>query len=379
MTKINCIEDQRVRAQKFVPRMFYEYADGGSWAEDTYRANEKDWKKIKFNQKVGVDVGTRETSMNMLGKKLIMPVALSPVGLIGMHRADGEIHAARAAERFGVPFTLSTMSICSLEDVAKNTKEQFWFQLYVMRDREFIGRLIERARNANCSTLVVTVDLPILGNRYKDRNNGLSTPPKMTLKNILNLITKPSWCFEMSKTKRRNFGNVVGHVKGVNDMSSLADWVSSQFDPTLTWDDLAEIRKVWDRKLVIKGILNPEDAESAVSIGADAIVVSNHGGRQLDGAISTVQALCPIVDRVGGRVEVWVDGGIRSGQDILRAIALGANGVMIGRAYLYGLGASGEEGVLQTLNIMLNELDSTMALCGSSNLRDVDKSILRDL
>ncbi|MBR72706.1 MAG: alpha-hydroxy-acid oxidizing enzyme [Rhodospirillaceae bacterium] len=376
MALINCVEDQRVLAQKRVPRMFYEYADGGSWTESTYHSNEKDWQSIKLKQRVGVDVSSRNTIMPMLGLDLPMPVVLGPVGLIGMHRADGEILAAKSAEEFGVPFTLSTMSICSIEDVAEHTSKPFWFQLYVMRDRDFIRRLLSRAKDANCSTLMVTIDLPILGDRYKDRRNGLSTPPKLTIKNTINLVSKPNWCFQMIKTRRRYFGNVVGHVKGVDDMTSLSDWVSGQFDPSLTWKDIEGLRMNWDRKLVIKGIMDPDDAKSAVDIGADAIVVSNHGGRQLDGTLSTVSALPAILDRVGGDTEVWVDGGIRSGQDILKAIALGARGTLLGRAYLYGLGSNGQAGVTQTLKILKRELDMSMALCGKSSLSDVDTSIL---
>ena len=376
MTTIACIEDLRVKAKRNVPRMFYEYVDGGSWSESTYRANEKELSKIKFRQRVARDVTLRTSEMSMLGQHLPMPVALSPIGLAGMQIADGEIKAAQAAEKFGVPFTLSTMSICSIEDVAANSSKPFWFQLYVMRDREFVSRLIQRAKDANCSALMVTLDLQLMGQRHKDIRNGLSAPPKMTLKNIYDLLSKPHWCIGMLATKRRYFGNIVGHVQGVKDMSSLADWTVSQFDPSLSWDDVAEIKKQWDGKFIIKGILDPEDARAAINVGADAIVVSNHGGRQLDGAISTVEALPQIVEAVNGKCEVWMDGGIRSGQDVLRAIALGANGTMIGRAFIYGLGASGSVGVSQALEIIKTELDLTLGLCGQSNLGNVDSSIL---
>ena len=376
MAVITCIEDQRKLAMRKVPRMFYDYADAGSWTESTYRLNEEDFEDLKLRQRVGIDVSDRSTRMVMLGQNLPIPVALAPTGLTGMQRADGEILAAKAAEEFGVPFTLSTMSICSIEDVAANTSKPFWFQLYVMRDRDFIRRLIERAKAANCSALMITLDLQILAQRHKDLRNGLSAPPKMTISNMVNLLTKPSWCLGMLQTKRRQFGNIVGHVEGVDDMSSLSDWTISQFDPSLNWEDVAELRKLWSEKLIIKGIMDKEDAKAAVRIGADAIVVSNHGGRQLDGTISSISALPPILDAVGDQCEVWIDGGIKTGQDILRAVALGAQGTLIGRAFLYGLGANGKDGVTQTLEILQNELDLTMGLCGKRNLADVDKSIL---
>jgi L-lactate dehydrogenase (cytochrome) len=376
MAKIACIEDLRKLAERRVPRMFYDYADSGSWTETTYRANESDLAKIKFRQRVALDVSSRSTAMTMLGQKVPMPVALAPTGLTGMQHADGEILAARAAAAFGVPFTLSTMSICSIEDVAENSPAPFWFQLYVMRDRDFIRRLIERARAANCSALMVTLDLQLMGQRHKDVRNGLSAPPKPTLRNILNLMQKPAWCLGMLGTKRRQFGNIVGHVKGVKDMSSLSDWTVSQFDPSLSWDDVAAIRKQWGGKMIIKGILDVEDAKAAVKVGADAIVVSNHGGRQLDGAMSSIEALPAIVDAVGNKTEVWMDSGIRSGQDVLRAIALGARGTLIGRAFLYGLGAGGQAGVRQALDIIHKELDLTLGLCGQSDLAKVDSSIL---
>jgi len=376
MPTFACVEDLRKHAEKRVPRMFYDYADSGSWTESTYRANESDLQAIKFRQRVAVDVSTRSTAMPMLGKTLPMPVALAPTGLTGMQHADGEILAAKAAEEYGVPFTLSTMSICSIEDVAANTSKPFWFQLYVMRDRDFIHRLVERARDANCSALMITLDLQILGQRHKDVHNGLSAPPKPTLANIMNLCTKPAWCLGMLGTKRRQFGNIVGHVQGVKDMSSLADWTASQFDPSLSWDDVAAVRRQWGGKVIIKGIMDVEDAKKAVNVGADAIVVSNHGGRQLDGAPSAIAALPQIVDAVGDKCEVWMDSGIRTGQDILRAVALGAKGTLIGRAFLYGLGAAGQAGVTRTLEIMHTELDRTMALCGRTNLAEVDRSIL---
>ena len=376
MTAIACIEDLRKKAEKRVPRMFYDYADSGSWSESTYRANEDDLQAIKFRQRVAIDVSTRDTKMPMLGETTTMPVALAPTGLTGMQYADGEILAAKAAADFGVPFTLSTMSICSIEDVAAHSSTPFWFQLYVMRDRDFIRRLVDRAREAKCSALMITLDLQIMGQRHKDVRNGLSAPPKPTLRNLMNLVQKPAWCLGMLGTKRRQFGNIVGHVKGVKDMSSLADWTVSQFDASLSWDDVKEIRKQWGGKVIIKGILDAEDARAAVNVGADAIVVSNHGGRQLDGALSAIKALPAIVDAVGDKAEVWMDGGIRSGQDVLRAIATGAQGTLIGRAFLYGLGAGGQAGVTKALEIIHKELDLTMGLCGQSELRKVDSSIL---
>ena len=376
MTAIACIEDLRKKAEKRVPRMFYDYADSGSWSESTYRANEDDLQAIKFRQRVAIDVSTRDTKMPMLGETTTMPVALAPTGLTGMQYADGEILAAKAAADFGVPFTLSTMSICSIEDVAAHSSTPFWFQLYVMRDRDFIRRLVDRAREAKCSALMITLDLQIMGQRHKDVRNGLSAPPKPTLRNLMNLVQKPAWCLGMLGTKRRQFGNIVGHVKGVKDMSSLADWTVSQFDASLSWDDVREIRKQWGGKVIIKGILDAEDARAAVNVGADAIVVSNHGGRQLDGALSAIKALPAIVDAVGDKAEVWMDGGIRSGQDVLRAIAMGAQGTLIGRAFLYGLGAGGQAGVTKALEIIHKELDLTMGLCGQSELRKVNSSIL---
>jgi L-lactate dehydrogenase (cytochrome) len=376
MPVITCIEDLRRLAQRRVPRMFYDYADSGSWAEVTYRANEADFPGIKLRQRVAIDVQTRNLRTQMIGQDVAMPVALAPTGFTGMQHADGEILAARAAERFGIPFTLSTMSICSIEDVASHTKAPFWFQLYLMRDRGFIERLIDRARAARCSALMLTLDLQILAQRHKDLKNGLSAPPKPTLANLIDLATKPRWCLAMLGTRRRQFGNIVGHVTGVDDLSSLSAWTAQQFDPRLSWDDVAWIKNRWGGKLILKGIMDPEDAARAVASGADALIVSNHGGRQLDGAPSAIRALPPIVEAVGSRIEVWMDGGIRSGQDVLKAIALGARGTLIGRAFLYGLGALGEAGVSRCLEIIRNELDLTMALCGRTDIRDVNRSIL---
>jgi len=377
MTVITNIEDLRVLAQKRVPRMFYDYADSGSWTEGTYRANESDFQKIKLRQRVAIDMDNRSTVSSMIGQKVAMPVALAPVGLTGMQHADGEIKAANAAKKFGVPFTLSTMSICSIEDVAAGTgNHPFWFQVYVIRDRGFIERLIERARAANCSALVLTLDLQIIGQRHKDLKNGLSAPPKLTLKNMANMMTKPQWGLGMLGTKRRAFGNIVGHVTGVDDMGSLSEWSQKQFDPTLNWADVEWIKKRWGGKLILKGIQDVEDAKLAVASGADALIVSNHGGRQLDGAESSIRALPAIVDAVGSQIEVHMDGGIRSGQDVLKAVALGAKGVYIGRSFIYGLGAMGEAGVTKALEIIHKEMDITMALCGKTRIEQVDKSIL---
>jgi L-lactate dehydrogenase (cytochrome) len=376
MPVITNIEDLRILAQKRVPRMFYDYADSGSWSESTYRANEADLQAIKLRQRVLVNIDNRSTGTSMVGVDVAMPVALAPTGLTGMQHADGEILAARAAEKFGVPFTLSTMSICSIEDVAAHTKAPFWFQLYVMRDRDFIERLIDRAKAANCGALVLTVDLQILGQRHKDLKNGLSTPPKLTLANIANMMTKPRWCLGMLGTKRRFFGNVVGHVKGINDMGSLAEWSHKQLDPRLNWSDVEWIKKRWGGKLILKGVQDVEDARLGADTGADAMIVSNHGGRQLDGAPSSIEALPAIVDAVGSRIEVWMDGGIRSGQDVLKAVALGAKGTLIGRSFLYGLGAMGEEGVKKCLEIIHKELELTMAFCGHTDIRTVDRGIL---
>lgn len=377
MAVITNIEDLRVLAQRRVPRMFYDYADSGSWTESTYRANESEFQKIKLRQRVAVNMENRTTRTTMVGQDVAMPVAIAPTGLTGMQHADGEILAARAAEAFGIPFTLSTMSICSIEDIAAHTKAPFWFQLYVMRDRDFIERLIDRAKAANCSALMLTLDLQIIGQRHKDLKNGLSAPPKPTLANLINLATKPRWCLGMLGTKRRGFGNIVGHVKGVADMGSLSEWTAKQFDPQLNWGDVEWIKKRWGGKLILKGILDEEDARRAADSGADALVVSNHGGRQLDGAPASVEMVPAIAAAVGSRIEVWMDGGIRSGQDVLKAWALGARGTLIGRAFLYGLGALGEEGVAKALQIIHRELDLTMAFCGHTDIRTVDRSILR--
>jgi len=376
MAVITNIEDLRVIAQRRVPRMFYDYADSGSWTESTYRANQADFQTMKLRQRVAVNMEGRTTATKMVGVDVAMPVAIAPVGLTGMQHADGEILAARAAEKFGIPFTLSTMSICSIEDVAAATTKPFWFQLYVMRDRDFIERLIDRAKAAKCSALVLTLDLQILGQRHKDLKNGLSAPPKPTVANMINLATKPRWCLGMLGTKRRGFGNIVGHVKGVENMGSLSEWTAKQFDPRLSWNDVEWIRKRWGGKLILKGIQDVEDAKLAADSGADALIVSNHGGRQLDGAESSIRALPAIADAVGSRIEVHMDGGIRSGQDVLKAWALGARGTYIGRAMVWGLGAMGEAGVAKALEIIHKELDLTMAFCGRTRLADVDRGIL---
>jgi len=377
MTVITCIEDLRVLARRRVPKMFYDYVDVGSWTESTYEANEADFKRILLRQRVAVDLSTRNVRAALLEREVSMPVAIAPTGLTGMVHADGEILAARAAMRFGIPFTLSTVSICSIEDIAEATNgHPFWFQLYMMRDRRFVEQLVRRAHDANCDALVLTLDLPISGQRHKDLKNGLTAPPRLTARNLLNMMGKPRWCLRMLGTKRRTFGNIVGHAEGVGDMASMADWSSRQYDPSMTWEDIAWIRKIWDRKLILKGILDPEDARQALHVGADAIIVSNHGGRQLDGAPSTIRALPAIVDRVGAHTEVYLDSGVRSGQDVLKALALGARGVLIGRAMLYGLGAMGEAGVTRALEIIHKELDLTMAFCGSTTVGHIDTNVL---
>jgi len=377
MSVITNIEDLRVLAEKRVPRMFYDYADSGSWTESTYRANAADFQTIKLRQRVAVNMENRSTATTMIGQNVAMPVAIAPTGLTGMQHADGEILAARAAKKFGIPFTLSTMSICSIEDVARETgNHPFWFQLYVMKDRDYIERLIDRAKAAHCSALVLTLDLQIIGQRHKDLKNGLSAPPKLTVANILNMMTKPRWGLGMLGTKRHGFGNIVGHVKGVENMGSLSEWTAKQFDPALNWGDVEWIKKRWGGKLILKGIQDVEDARLAVNSGADALIVSNHGGRQLDGAESSIRALPKIVDAVGKEIEVHMDGGIRSGQDVLKARAMGAQGTYIGRAFLYGLGAMGEAGVSKALEIIHKELDLTMAFCGHTNIKTVDKGIL---
>jgi L-lactate dehydrogenase (cytochrome)/glycolate oxidase len=374
---ITCIEDLRALAQRRVPRMFYDYADSGSWTEGTYRANEADFKGIELRQRVAVNMDNRSTAATMVGQAVTMPVAIAPVGLTGMQHADGEIHAARAAEKFGIPFTLSTMSICSIEDIAENTTAPFWFQLYMMRDRDAMARMIDRCKAAKCSALVLTLDLQVIGQRHKDLKNGLTAPPRPTIANLIDLALKPRWCLGMLGTRRHTFRNLVGHVKEVSDMKSLAAWTNEQFDPRLSWADVDWVRERWGGKFVLKGIMEVEDAQLAVEHGADAIVVSNHGGRQLDGAPSSIRALPAIVEAVGHRTEVWMDGGIRTGQDVLKAWALGARGTMIGRAMVYGLGAMGEAGVTKALQILHKELDVTMAFCGRTRLIDVDRSILR--
>ena len=377
---ITCIEDLRVLAGRRVPRMFYDYADSGSWTESTYRANETDFAKIKLRQRVAVDMTNRTLASTMVGQPVAMPVALAPTGLTGMQHADGEILAARAAEKAGVPFTLSTMSICSIEDVAKNTTKPFWFQLYVMKDRDFIGKLIDRAKAARCSALVLTFDLQILGQRHKDVRNGLTAPPRPTVANLINLATKPRWCLGMLGTKRRTFGNIVGHAPNVGNVNSLSSWTAEQFDPKLSWDDVQWIKDRWGGKLILKGIIDPDDAEKAAVLAdsgiVDALIVSNHGGRQLDGAVSSIEALPAIAEAFGQRVEILMDGGVRSGQDVIKALALGAKGVFIGRAFLYGLGAMGETGVTACLDIIRKELDVTMALCGLRDVTRVDRRIV---
>lgn len=376
MTVITQVEDLRRLAQKRVPRMFYDYADSGSWTESTYRANEADFARIKLRQRVAVDMRNRSSATTMIGQKVAMPVALAPTGLTGMQHADGEMLAARAAMAFGVPFTLSTMSICSIEDVAEHAGRGFWFQLYMMKDREFMSRLIGRAKAAGCSALVLTLDLQILGQRHKDLINGLSAPPKLTLKNIVNMATKPRWAWGMLRTSRRGFGNIVGHVSGVDDMSSLSSWTADQFDPALDWDAVQWVKQQWGGPLIIKGILDVADARLAAQSGADALVVSNHGGRQLDGAPSSIRVLPEIVDAVGSQIEVHLDGGVRSGQDVLRARALGAQAVYIGRPFLYGLGAMGQAGVTKALQLIHHELDVTMALCGHRDIEQVNREII---
>lgn len=371
------IADLKELARRRVPRMFFDYADSGAWTESTYRSNEADFGKMKFRQRVLVDMTDRSLESTMIGEKVSMPVALAPTGLTGMQHADGEMLAAQAAEEFGVPFTLSTMSICSIEDVASVTKKPFWFQLYVMQDRDFVLNLIDRAKAAKCSALMLTLDLQILGQRHKDVRNGLSAPPKLTLANMLDMATKLPWCVRMLKTERRTFGNIVGHAKGVGDLSSLSSWTNEQFDPRLSWKDVEWIKQRWGGKLILKGILDAEDARMAADSGADALIVSNHGGRQLDGAPSSISVLPEIVAAVGDRIEVHMDGGIRSGQDVLKALALGARGTYIGRPFLYGLGAMGKKGVTLALEIIRKELDITMALCGKRVLRDVGPEILR--
>ncbi len=376
MTKPLTIADLKSLAQRRVPKMFFDYADSGAWTEQTYRANESDFAKIGLRQRVLVDMTNRTLETTMVGQKVSMPIALAPTGMTGMQHADGEMLAAQAAEEAGVPFTLSTMSICSIEDVASVTTKPFWFQLYVMKDKDFVLNLINRAKAAKCSALVLTADLQILGQRHKDLRNGLSAPPKFTPKHIWQMATRPFWCLDMLQTKRRSFGNIVGHAKNVSDLSSLSSWTAEQFDPQLSWADVAWIKEQWGGPLIIKGICDVEDAKAAADTGADAIIVSNHGGRQLDGAPSSISVLPSIVDAVGDRIEVHLDGGIRSGQDVLKAVALGAKGTYIGRPFLYGLGAMGKEGVTLALSILRKEMDVTMALCGKRDIKDVNSSII---
>lgn len=376
MAVITNIGDLKKIHERRVPRMFYDYAESGSWTEQTFRENTTDFDQIRLRQRVAVDMTGRSTSSTMVGQDVAMPVALAPVGLTGMQHADGEIKAARAAEKFGLPYTLSTMSINSIEDVAEATTAPFWFQLYTMKDEDYVDRLIARAKAAKCSALVITLDLQILGQRHKDLKNGLSAPPKLTAKTIANLATKWGWGIEMLSAKRRNFGNIVGHVEGISDTSSLSSWTAEQFDPALDWSKVAKLIEKWDGKTILKGILDAEDAKMAVKVGADAIVVSNHGGRQLDGALSSIRVLPSIMQAVGGEIEVMLDSGIRSGQDVLKAIALGASGTMIGRAYIYGLGAMGQQGVTMALDVIRKELDTTMALCGRRTVDELDRDIL---
>jgi len=370
------IADLKNLARKRAPKMFFDYADSGSWSQSTYLANENDFARIKLRQRVAVDMTNRTLASQMIGQDVTMPVALAPVGLTGMQHADGEIKAAQAAQEAGVPFTLSTMSVCSIEDVAEHTTKPFWFQIYVMRDRDFAGRLIDRAKAAGCSALMLTLDLQILGQRHKDLRNQLSTPPKTTLKHLWQMATRPRWCLGMAGTRRRTFGNIVGHAKGVEDLSSLSAWTAEQFDPKLSWDDIEWIKKRWGGPLILKGILDVEDAKRSIDTGADAIIVSNHGGRQLDGAPSSIAVLADIVDAVGDRTEIHMDGGIRSGQDVLKALCVGARGVYIGRSFVYGLAAMGKPGVAKALDIIRTELDITMALCGERDVKNLDRDNL---
>jgi L-lactate dehydrogenase (cytochrome) len=373
MPVITSVEDLKRIYRRRVPKMFYDYAETGSWTEQTFRDNSLDFSQIRLRQRIAVDMTGRTTASQMIGQDVAMPVALAPVGLTGMQSADGEIKAARAAEKFGVPFTLSTMSICSIEDVAAHVTKPFWFQIYTLNDDDFNRRILDRARAADCSALVITVDLQVLGQRHKDIKNGMSAPPKFTIPVLLDLATKWGWGIEMLQTKRRFFGNIVGHVEGISDPSSLSAWTAEKFDPALNWDKIKKLMDMWGGKVILKGILDPEDAEMAAAAGADAIVVSNHGGRQLDGALSSIRMLPEIVAAVGEKTEVWMDGGVRSGQDVLKALALGARGVMIGRAFVYGLGAMGEAGVTRALEVIHKELDVSMALCGETKVADVGR------
>ena len=377
MTVITNIDDLKRLYRRRAPKMFYDYCESGSWTEQTFRENVSDFDAIRLRQRVAVDMSNRTTKTQMIGQDVAMPVALAPVGMTGMQSADGEIKAARAAEKFGVPFTLSTMSICSIEDVAEHTTAPFWFQLYVMRDEDYLSRLIQRTKDAGCSALVITLDLQIMGQRHKDIRNGLSAPPKPTVRNLVNLSTKWRWGMGMLGTKRRSFGNVVGHVKGISDPSKLMSWTNDQFDPSLDWSKIERIKEMWGGPLILKGVMEAEDAGMAAKVGADAIIVSNHGGRQLDGALSSIRALDPILQAVGDRIEVHLDSGIRSGQDVLKAMAMGAKGTYIGRAFVYGLGAMGEAGVTRALEVIHKELDTSMAFCGHRDINQVDRDILR--
>lgn len=376
MPVITCIDDLKRIYKRRTPRMFYDYTESGSWTEKTFRENTTDFDQIYLRQRVAVDMVGRSTASQMIGEDVSMPVALAPVGLTGMQCADGEIKAARAAEKFGVPFTLSTMSICSIEDVAEHTTKPFWFQVYTLKDQDFMRRLFDRARAAGCSAIVVTVDLQVMGQRHKDLKNGLSAPPKLTAKSIADMMTKVRWGMGMLGTKRRFFGNIVGHAKGVEDASSLSSWTAEAFDQSLDWAQIAKFKEMWGGKMIVKGIIDAEDAKMAAKVGADAIIVSNHGGRQLDGALSSIRALPAILDAVGGECEVHLDSGIRSGQDVLKAVAMGATGTYIGRAFVYGLGAMGEQGVTSALDVLHKELDTSMALCGRRRIDELDRDIL---
>jgi L-lactate dehydrogenase (cytochrome) len=376
MKHITCIEDLRLLHQRRVPKAFFDYADRGSYTEDTLRANHDDLQQIKFRQRILVDVSKRDLSTTILGEPAAMPLILAPVGLLGMQHGDGEIHACRAAQAAGIPFTQSTMSICSIEDIAAAVDKPFWFQLYVMKDRGFIKSLIERAIAAKCSALVLTVDLQVIGQRHQDIKNGMTVPPEWSLSKLIDFATKPAWVSGVLQGKRRTFGNLAGHLKVSDDITSLSTWINSQFDTSLNWKDIDWIRSIWPGKLILKGILDVEDAEIAAKTGAQAIVVSNHGGRQLDGAPSSIEVLPEIVDEVGSQMEIMFDGGIRSGQDVMRALALGAKSCMIGRAYAYGLGAGGQEGVAKALDILAKELITTMGLCGVNTIAEIDDHVL---
>jgi L-lactate dehydrogenase (cytochrome) len=376
MKHVTCIEDLRLLHKQRVPKAFFDYADRGSYTEDTLRANFDDLQQIKFRQRILVDVSKRDLSTTILGEPASMPLILAPVGLLGMQRGDGEIHACRAAQAAGIPFTQSTMSICSIEDIAASVQKPFWFQLYVMKDRGFIKALIERAIAAKCSALVLTVDLQVIGQRHQDIKNGMTVPPEWSLSKLIDFASKPAWVSGVLRGKRKTFGNLAGHLKVGDDITSLSTWINSQFDTTLNWKDIDWIRSIWPGKLILKGILDVEDAEIAAKTGAQALVVSNHGGRQLDGAPSSIEVLPEIVDAVGSQIEVIFDGGIRSGMDVMRALAMGAKSCMIGRAYAYGLGAAGEGGVAKALDILAKELTTTMGLCGVNNIAEIDERVL---